>query len=129
MCACVYVYIFYIYIYIEPDRCLGSIDHSNNNYEAADLSSVSAPMDGEAGGGGVEDKSPIQDENDEEVPRAHKASTGGKKRKETRSKSVRDRETSGGRQKQGGITDEERERRRGGEKRAYGPHLSIARGR
>lgn len=67
------------------------------------------------------------------MPRAHKASVEGKKRKrdERRSESVQDGKTRGEENDRGvreRITDEEKEREREGEKRAYGPHLPIARG-
>lgn len=70
------------------------------------------------------------------MPRAHKASVEGKKRKRDERDGVRvckterreERRTIGGEGEGGRITDEEKEREREGEKRAYGPHLPIARG-
>lgn len=83
------------------------------------------------------DKSPIRDENDEEVPRAHKAVATrkkGEKRGRGRSNSgVRQKDSGKGgewhTERRGGITDEERKKEKDGGKRAYGPHLPIARGR
>lgn len=69
-----------------PDPSSVSIDHSNNNYEAIDLF---GSRSGRGGGGreGGGDKSTIQDENDQ-VPRAHKAKEKSEERRETRSERV-----------------------------------------
>lgn len=66
-----------------PDPSSVSIDHSNNNYEAIDLLGSRSGRGGREGG----DKSTIQDENDQ-VPRAHKAKEKSEERRETRSERV-----------------------------------------
>lgn len=66
-----------------PDRRTDSIDHSNNNYEATDLLGFRGWRRKKAAGRRGGDKSTIRDENDQ-VPRAHKAKERSERKRETK---------------------------------------------